>query len=620
MKEIDKILEQIQDCVISKNYIPVETEKVELKPTPPNSKASNPLLQSICAFLNTKGGILILGVKDNNNTQFKSYELTGYNEDYENVIKEFGKKFTDKDQNPMNVGEFIIGHEIRNVLDSRVCVIYIEALPQELRYVFFEKKAYKRVLTGDHIIDDNTINAHEEFKEEIKDARELFTVEGATLETIDVDKLNDYIYLLNREIKTQTTKQNVDDALPFLTRKKFVIEKTPTTLGMLVCGKHVKDFLGWRSQVDGFVDTPYEVAQDKRSLIDNVIPLMEKSLAYILKNIQIGVTIERSGTAKPEYPEQLLRETVNNAIAHRDYSINKYININIKPNTYIEIRNPGSFKRQLLIEIPYHEIPVRRIIPDSKPRNPRLADVLKVFDKWEGKSRGMSNLVNAALENKIDLPYYRFYSKDDLGLFIQRGKLVDENFISLIDSFDLFIQKKINGATLTTDEISILAYLYKSEKANQLYQHTILLTPDNNHFNAITRLEKSGIIYKHPESPELYPIYILHRELMREDYVTELRAIFGGEFDELPEIYKQTLSLIYQINKYSKSQSISATQAGRLLYYRTNQPVNDIKNFDNFKRKIYGVFKNLVKKEFIRYSNKNYIINSNFSRKKSLFD
>lgn len=620
MREVDKILNQIEECINTSSYVPVETEKVELKPTPPNLKSANSILESICAFLNTRGGILIVGIKDNNNVPNKNYELKGYNEDFENNVKEFGKIFTDKYNNTLDVSEYIVGYEIKDFMQQRVCVIYIDALPDEIKYVFLNKVAYKRFLTGDHKIDSNTIDAHEEFKEEIKNARELIPVNEATLDDIDIDKLNDYIYLLNREVKTQTTKQNVEDAKPFLTRKKFIIGEKPTTLGMLVCGKHIKDFLGWRVQVDGFVDAPFEVAQDKKSLVDNVIPLMEKSLGYILKNIQVGVTIEKSGTAKPEYPEQLLRETINNAIAHRDYSVDKYVNITIKPNTYIEIRNPGSFKKQLLIELPDHNIPIRRIIPDSKPRNPRLADVLKVFDKWEGKSRGMSNLVNAALENKIDIPYYRFYSNDDLGLFIQKGKLIDENFISFISSFDLFIQKHLNGSSLTDDEIAVLAYLYKSEKANLLYRHTILLTPDNNHFNAISRLEKSKLIYKHPESQSLYPIYLINRELMRDDYISELRDIFGGSFDDLPEIYKQALSLIYQVNNYSISKSISATQAGRLLYYKLNHPLNDIKLFDNFKRKVYGVFKNLVSRGFVSSEGKNYFINKEFKRKPSLFD
>lgn len=620
MREIDKILSQIENCIANKTYLPVETEKVELKPTPPNLKGANSMLQSICAFLNTNGGILIIGIKDNNNIPIKNYELKGYSEEAEGVLKSIGKQFTDKDNNIVDVSDYILGFEVKEFLNSRICIVYIDKLPDELKFVFLEKIAYKRIITGDHQIDANTIEANEELKEERKNARELAIIEGVGLDEIDIDKLNDYIYLLNKEVKTQTTKQSIEDAKPFLSRKKFIIGDSVTTLGMLVCGKHVKDNLGWKSQVDGFVDTPYEVAQDKKSLIDNVIPLMEKSLGYILKNIQVGVTIEKGGSAKPEYPEQLLRETINNAIAHRDYSIDKYVNINIRPNTHIEIRNPGSFKKQLLIEIPESKIPIRRIIPDSKPRNPKLADVLKVFDKWEGKSRGMSNLVNEALNNKIDLPFYRFYSKDDLGLFIQKGKLIDENFISFITSFDLFIEKSLNGSKLTEEEIAVLAYFYKSEKANLLYRHTILLTPDNNHFNAISRLENSGLINKHNESPVLYPVYLLNRELMRDDYITELRAIFGGEFDNISELSKQTLSLIYQVNNYSKSKSVSATQAGRLLYYRMNLPLNDIKEFDNFKRKVYGIFKKLVSNHFLIAENKKYFINTGYNRKPSLFD
>lgn len=620
MKEADKILNQIESCMLNNYYLPVETEKVELKPTPPNLKGAHSVLQSVCAFMNTNGGILILGIKDNNNVANKNYELKGYKEEFEPILKEFGKCFTDKDFNLIDITEFIVSYEIKEFMTDRVCIVYIDKLPDDLKYIFLDKIAYKRVLTGDHKLDDNTIEKQEEFKEEIKNARELKIEKEATLEDIDINKLNDYIYLLNREIKIESNKTSLEDAKSFLTRKKFIIEDNVTTLGLLVCGKNVKDFLGWRAQVDGFVDIPYDVAQDKKSLIDNVIPLMEKSLGYILKNIQVGVTIENGGTYKPEYPEQLLRETINNAIAHRDYSIEKYININIKPDVHIEIRNPGSFKKQLLIELTEHDIPIRRIIPDSKPRNPKLADVLKVFDKWEGKARGMSNLVNEALDNKIDLPYYRFYSKDDLGLFIQKGKLIDDNFLSHIDSFDLFIEQHLNGSKLTNEETAVLAYFFKSEKANLLYRHTILLTPDNNHFNAIQRLQKSGLIFKHPQSPDLYPVFLLHRDLMREDYKTELRQIFGGDFDKLSDINQQTLSLIYQVNKYSKNRSVSATQAGRLLFIKSNQPLNDIKAFDAFKRKIYTVFKQLVAANFLIAENRAYFINNNFKRTPSLFD
>jgi len=41
----------------------------------------------------------------------------------------------------------------------------------------------------------------------------------------------------------------------------------------------------------------------------------------------------------------------------------------------------------------------------------------------------------------------------------------------------------------------VLAYLIKSEWANEQLGYTILLTPDNNHFEALRVLEKAGRIF-----------------------------------------------------------------------------------------------------------------------------
>jgi ATP-dependent DNA helicase RecG len=195
MKEIDKIINQIEYCIQNNYYEPVETETIELKPTPPSLKESNSVLQTICAFMNTNGGILLLGIKDNNNIPNKNYEIKGYREDFENTLKEFGKQFTDRNNEPIDLSEYIVGHEIKDFMDKRVCAIYVEKLPDDSKFVFFKKQAYKRLLTGDHEIDEKTIEKHEEFKEEIKNAKELDVVNEATTEDLNVDSLNEYIYL-----------------------------------------------------------------------------------------------------------------------------------------------------------------------------------------------------------------------------------------------------------------------------------------------------------------------------------------------------------------------------------------------------------------------------------------
>ncbi len=623
MREIEKILNQVEDCIINKYYRAVETERVELKPAPPNLNSAASLLESVCAFLNTDGGMLIVGIKDNNNinTHDKNYELKGYREEAESILKDIGKQFTDKDFKAVDVSLYIVGSEIIEFMNSRVCVVYIDKLPDDLKFVFFKGKAYKREFTGDSIIPKKQIIEHEEFKEEIKNARELQIVKDATIDDIDINKLNEYIQLLNKEISTQTIKTSIEDAKSFLTRKKFIIGSDITTLGMLVCGMDPKDFLGWRCQVNGFVDIPAEIAGDKKVLVDNIIPLMEKGYSFILKNILVGISIEKGGTSKPEYPEQLLRETINNALAHRDYSIEKYVNINVKPNEHIEIRNPGSFKKMLLIEDLGGAVEIRRIIPDSKPRNPKLADVLSVFNKWEGRSIGMSNLVNEALNNKIDLPYYKFHSKDELSLFIKKGKLLDERMELLFIAYNGYIKRKLNGEEITTEQKLALSYFYKSELENKNDRYTILLTKDNNHLRAINILEDRNLIFKHTSSNELYTVFLIDRELFKKDFNSELRKIFGADFDALSKISREILNSIYEFNIYSETKYPSANMVGNVLWVKAGNA--DILNgFEAFKRNVRKNIEQMKNRQIIlkNEDKPRYEINNSFTRRPSIYD
>lgn len=620
MKIIDQILIKLENCITNSTYEAVKTEKIELKPTPPNKKMGVSLFQSICAFLNTNGGIVIIGIEEVIRLP-KHYILKGYKEDGENLIKSIDSVFKDEKGTNIDVGSFI-NIEIKDFLKDRVAVLYVDNLPEEKKYAFFENLAYCRKMTGDEVIAQTKIDAHREYVQEIVNARELSPVIGVRLQDLDIDQLNEYIQILNKEIKIETIKADINSAVPFLKRKKFIINDEVTTLGMLVCGKHVEDYLGSRCQVDGFVDSSISVVQDKKVFKDNILPLMEKSVAYVYKNIQVGVSIEKGGTSIPEYPEKLIRECINNALAHRDYSIDKYVNINIRPNDHIEVRNPGSFKRSLLIEESDHEIPLRRILPDAKPNNPKLADILKVFNKWEGKGIGMATLVNESLDNNIDIPYYRIYSNESLGLFIRKGKLIDEHMELIFQTYDGFIFKRLNGINLTEEQKAVFSYLYKSEIENKNFRHTILLTPDNNHFQALSALENANLIQKHPKSADLYPIYIVDREFLKSDFHTELRAVFGGDYDNLSEDYKKTLMTIYQSNNYGKGPGINAKQIAMRIFFKNNRFVSDVKEFDNFTRKIRYIINNLEKRKFIirKDSKPQYLINSNYHRSFSLFD
>lgn len=542
--------------------------------------------------------MIIIGVHQSEKD--RRYSFKGYNPQIESALKGLSKQFKNQQGMPLDLALAFPAPEIRDFMHGKICVVYVEKLDEELKYVFYKGEAYKRKITGDHKLTTAEIEAQNELKADLENVRELKVVD-ATLEALDIDKLNDYIIRLNRDVRVETLKADIHSALSFLSRKAFVRSNKPTLLGMLVCGKNIEDHIGARCQVDGFVDSPIQIAENKQVLKDNILALMDRSVGFVYKNIQVGVSHMNSGTPTPEYPEQLIRETVNNALAHRDYGIDKFVNVITKPNESIEIRNPGSFRQEqkLVFDDPENKIRVRRIIPIAKARNPRLADVLKTFDRWEERGIGMASLVNACLDNQIGVSYYIFHSENDVSLFVPKGKCLDARAEYWLGSFLGYLHRKNGGRWLSRQENTVLSYFYQSELLNRLERYSILLTPDNNHFKVIDDLENKGLIFRHPNSPTLYPVYSVDRVLTQTDFTGPLRKMFGADYDSLMNDYQDFLQIIYQYNQFSGRSTISATRAGMFLHRKKSTSSHDVHALEGFKRRARSIFKSLEKKGFI---------------------
>ncbi|MBI5153780.1 putative DNA binding domain-containing protein [Candidatus Poribacteria bacterium] len=598
MTDLDRILDKLAVLIQQGRFEDLETERIEIKPVPPAEAEWREVCKTACAFLNTQGGIIILGIREAGAGPDRRYVFTGWREHAEPKLRELPAQFTDRKGVPVEVLDCFPAMQLRDFLDGRISVVYVDGLPADRKFAFYRGEAYQRLLTGDTRISPSRIEEQEEFKEEAASCRELRAVESMTPEDLDLDKLNDYLTALNRPVRIETIKPDLAAARTFLERKWFLREGRVTTLGALVCGKYPSDFLGFRCQVHGYVDAPQEIARDKQDFADNILPLMESSLSYVLQRILVGVSAERGGQSTPQYPENLLRETINNALAHRDYSINKHAIISIKPGVHVSIKNPGAFRRTLLIEAPDHPIPLRRIIPEAKPRNPRLADVLRVYRKWEGRAIGMATMVNICLEDGMDLPYY-LLSSEEVCLHLCAGRLLDERITHLLNAFDGFIREKMQGAALSAEQQLALAYLIKSEWANEQHRYTILLTPDNNHFAALRGLEVAGLIEKHPAGTPTHPVYVACRTLMAKDCFGELRKLFGDGFDALNQLPKRVLSSVYRFNRFSKLRFPSAKQTAFVLWSEDHPSVQDIKAFDLFYRRVRNAFNNLEKGGFV---------------------
>lgn len=419
----------------------------------------------------------------------------------------------------------------------------------------------------------------------------------------------------------ESIKASLGDATSFLSRQSMIREGKPTLLGMLVCGNAPGDQLHFRCQVNAFVEAAEaNIAQDKKVITDTVLHLMEQSVAFVIRNIQTGISLAQGGTRTYEYPERLIRECVNNSLAHRDYSINQFVTIRIAPNSNIQIRNPGRFKQQLLIQHTQHKIPVRRIIAgSSKANNPKLAKVLSVYNKWEGIGYGMATLTNACLDDKIDVPYFLF-GYEDITLTIPKGRVLDEPMGALFESYSGYIREQLNGLEISIEQKRVLSYFYKSEQRNKEDRYTILLTKANNHLKAIQTLEEAGLIFRHEKSNELYPIFIVDRQLFQKDFRTQLTSAFGQHYDALPIEHKSVLQFIYERNTYAEDKFPSANEVGgKLWIIRGN--ADKLAGYEAYKRKVRLIINSLeAGGMLIRYNEKaKYLVNKHFKIGDDLF-
>ena len=173
MKVVDRILTKLAELIQNGRFEELETEGLEIKPVPADGGEWKERHKSVNAFLNTRGGIVILGVKEEGAGPARCYVFTGWREHAEPNLEEIRKLFTDRKGAPQDLSDCFPPMEPHDFLGGRVAVIYVDELASDRKFVFYKGTAYKRILAGDHRIPDAEVDAQEEFKQEAVHAREL---------------------------------------------------------------------------------------------------------------------------------------------------------------------------------------------------------------------------------------------------------------------------------------------------------------------------------------------------------------------------------------------------------------------------------------------------------------
>ena len=597
---IGNILSKIETSINSKIFIDVEKEILELKDLSTGQDWKS-LKETMCAFLNTNGGYIICGIRERENNGIKSYNITGFDRNNEsNLIDLNSKTFYNDSKQLVNVPDNI-AFEYRSILNFNIAVIHVKPLSEDNKYVSFNHKYYERILTQDKEIIELKLNRHNEYKQELEYSKEISTVENASIEEIEIDKVNQFIVRLNSTLRKETLKKDIDDAKDFLNRKYCLNKEDKVTiLGLLLFGRDPFRYLEYRCEIDCYFETGIDISRDKKYFQNDVLSLVDDAFSFVWGHIKVGRSVLGGGRSEPEFPERLIREVINNAIAHRDYVANKFITIKVNPGSNLSIINPGSFKSKMILSFKDSDVSIRRIVAGvPETRNPKLANVLKTFDKIESQGIGMATLVSVCLDNQIDIPYFDLSNENMISLTIPSGKLLDEEAINWLMSFRGYLTKKLKK-NLSTEHEMVLTYLYKSEKLNERRFYTILLNPSNNHFDVLTDLIESKIIKEcKTNGNEFTPVYILESELHKSNFNSEIESISGMSIDNLDETKIKILNIIFRYNKYnyqSLKPSMITPELYRVLYGKEINPLT----YENLGRKVRNYCNELFLASFLK--------------------
>jgi ATP-dependent DNA helicase RecG len=132
-----------------------------------------------------------------------------------------------------------------------------------------------------------------------------------------------------------------------------------------------------------------------------VLEQIAKAQAYVLERLAVGLTMEGSGfKARYRYPERVIKEAITNAVVHRDYRLNRDIQVRIFDDR-VEVESPG--------RLPGNLTPATIEKTGSVPRNSLLARHLREFpnppnvDAGEGVPMMFAQMAQASLYE----PLYR---------------------------------------------------------------------------------------------------------------------------------------------------------------------------------------------------------------------
>jgi len=388
----------------------IEDDLTELK-----EKFDDNTLKAICAFANTKGGTIYIGISDKK-------ELKGF--DVQNKELE---RITNKIVDSLGIHPYLESTSIRR---SPILKITVKksSIP-----ISFSGTYYKRV--------GNTT------REMKADELKTYFVKSTNWDAIsgdysikEIDENTVRKFVRNAVSKGRLEADEKDDIKDVLNRLKLIVDGKITHAAIMLFGKQPqKYFLNAVVRVGRFKD-PSTIIGDK-VIQGNLFAQAEEAeqaiKSFINVQYEIKGGLERKDTW--DYPLEAIREGLLNALIHRDYF--KFgVQTQIKVfEDYVWFYNPGGLPEGMTID-------KLMKVHSSVPRNPHIMHIFYLAGLVEEYGSGIGRMIELMKEAKLPEPEF----SEEMGGFV------------LTFRKDWFTPAKL--AELVLNERQITAVNYVKEK------------------------------------------------------------------------------------------------------------------------------------------------------------
>jgi len=341
------------------------------------------LARELVAFSNFEGGMLLLGVEDDGRLS--------------------GTTRLDTEQFVMNAcrdkirpGLIPFYERVRDVEPGKDVVVVRVSRGRDVHTLWHDNKNAYFIRVGTQSREPTPEELGRLFQQRGSFRAELRPVSGATFADLDLRRLKNYFARIRQQAVPADDDESAWTTLLFNT--EIMAEDGITVAGILLFGRMPNRFLP-QAGIDAFA-FPGAIkdyaARERSALRGAMTPLLndageiveaglvEQALAFINRNIAVTGQVEEGGARReevPAYPREAVRESVVNALVHRDYLLS---GTNIELSIYedrMEVVSPG--------RLPNGITPARMLTGCRAARNSLIKDVMRDYRYLEHSGMGV---------------------------------------------------------------------------------------------------------------------------------------------------------------------------------------------------------------------------------------